>query len=315
MAELSPIRPPASQRNRAHLPLRNGVGPSSLYLPPGAWPLLLDCLAERFPAIPRETWAQRMADGDVLDTDGQPLAPDSAYRAKTHLYYYRAIEAEPVVPGEIGIIHRDEHLLVVDKPHFLPVSPIGRYVQETLLTRLRQLGGLDDLVPLHRIDRETAGLVLCSVNPVTRDAYTALFREQRITKVYEAVATARPALSYPLRRHSRIDIGEPFFRRREVPGIANADTTISLLRQAGDLALYEARPLTGRTHQIRVHFHALDMPLLNDRLYPDLRILPEDDFSAPLQLLARSLQFDDPLSGEPRHFDSRRELLLTRVQP
>ena len=315
MAELSPAHPSARPTERPRLPLRDGVGPSCLHLPAGHWPSLLDCLTERFPAIARATWAQRLVAGDVLDAEGSPLRADSSCLAGTRIYYYRAVDAEPVVPGEVGIIHRDEHLLVVDKPHFLPVSPIGRYVQETLLTRLRRLGGLDDLVPLHRIDRETAGLVLCSLNPATRDAYTALFREQRITKVYEAVARARPELAYPLRRHSRIDAGEPFFRRREVAGEANADTTITLLRQDGDLALYEARPLTGRTHQIRVHFQALDMPLLNDRLYPELLTLPEDDFSAPLQLLARSLQFNDPLSGEPRRFDSRRDLLITRATP
>lgn len=309
MAKLSSSRP--GTRPRARPPVRDGIGASSHRLPPGHWPSLLDYLAERFPGVGRDAWYQRLAEGGIYAEDGHVFTPESPYIADIRIFYYREVTEEPTVPDEVQVIYRDEHLLVADKPHFLSVSPVGRFVRETLLTRLRLQLGLDDLVPLHRIDRETAGLVLCSVNPASRDAYTALFRERRIEKVYEAVAASRPALTFPLRRTSRIEVGEPFFTRREADGPENAETLIDVLRTAGEHTLYQATPVTGRTHQIRVHFHALGMPLLNDRLYPRVLECDDADFTAPLQLLARRLRFLDPLDGRERCFESRRQLMLT----
>ena len=210
------------------LPTREGVSPSCVGLPAGNWPTITDFLVERFPAITRQTWLQRMRDGLVSDEFGTPVTPERPYRGHMRVYYYRALEDEPRVPFEASVLYQDEHLVVADKPHFLPVTPSGHYVQETLLVRLKSSLGLDGLAPLHRIDRETAGLVLFSVRPEERDTYQALFRRHEVAKHYEAVAAWREDIAFPLVRQSRIVQGEPFFRQQEVPGPANSETHIGM---------------------------------------------------------------------------------------
>jgi tRNA pseudouridine32 synthase/23S rRNA pseudouridine746 synthase len=278
-------------------------------LPPGDWPTITDFLVQRFPAITRDTWLQRMRDGLVADEFGAPVTPDRPYRGHMRVYYYRALEDEPRVPFEAQVLYRDEHLVVADKPHFLPVTPSGRYVQETLLVRLKNSLGLEGLAPLHRIDRETAGLVLFSVKPAERDAYQALFRRHEVEKHYEAIAAWREDIAFPLTRQSRIVQGEPFFRQQEAPGPANSETRISVLEILGEHARYALGPVTGKKHQLRVHMHALGIPILNDRIYPPVHPTPDDDYAHPLQLLAKSLRFKDPLTGEERAFHTRLNLL------
>jgi tRNA pseudouridine32 synthase/23S rRNA pseudouridine746 synthase len=224
------------------------------------------------------------------------------------VYYYREPEAETRVPFEERVLHTDEHILVADKPHFLAVAPAGRFLRETLLVRLKQRTSLDTLVPVHRIDRETAGVVVFSVNPSTRGAYASLFQRREVSKVYEALSRARPALDFPATRRSRVVAGEPFFRMREVEGEPNSETRVDLLAARVDVSLYEARPLTGRKHQVRLHLAALGLPVLNDRLYPEMLPDAPEDFNAPLKLLARSVSFRDPLTGRERYFESGREL-------
>jgi tRNA pseudouridine32 synthase / 23S rRNA pseudouridine746 synthase len=207
------------------------------------------------------------------------------------------------------VLHLDEHVLVADKPHFLAVAPAGRFLRETLLVRLKKRTGLDTLAPVHRIDRETAGLVVFSVNPSTRGAYASLFQRREVSKVYEALSVGRPALDFPLTRRSRIVAGEPFFRMKETGGEPNSETRVDVLRRLGDGGtVYEARPLTGRKHQVRLHLAGLGMPILNDRLYPEALPDAPEDFSAPLKLLARSVSFRDPLNGRALYFESEREL-------
>lgn len=289
-------------------PLINGVSPSHQWLPSGHWPDLLAFLCERFSEVGEAAWRSRMARGLVVDEAGRAQMPDSPYRVGACIYYYRELDDEPRVPFEASVIYRDEHILVADKPHFLPVMPAGRFLHETLLVRLRAGGGLDDLVPVHRIDRETAGLVLFSCNPATRDAYTALFRERRISKGYDVLAPHAPALELPLIRRSRLVEGEPFFRTREAEGAANSETRIALLERRGPLSLYRAEPVSGRKHQIRVHFAGLGLPIVNDRYYPVWREDAPEDLERPLQLLARTLAFTDPVSGQDRRFESARRL-------
>lgn len=291
--------------------MREGVGASCVALPHGPWPRLLDFLAERLPAVSAEQWLERMAQGHVLDESGAPLSPDAPYRHGTRVYYYRALDAEPVIPFEETILYQDAHLLVADKPHFLPVTPSGRYVQQTLLVRLKRRTGIEDLSPIHRIDRETAGLVVFSVRPQDRGAYQALFREQVVDKDYEAIAPLRPDLPLPAVHRSRIEPDERFFRQREVPGEPNSETQIELIEALGDLARYRLRPRSGKTHQLRVHMNALGRPICGDLFYPEVVHGPghaEDDWGRPLQLLARALAFTDPVTGAPRHFESRRQL-------
>ncbi len=256
-----------------------------------------------------------MQSGLVLDENGQPLQSDASYQAGQRIYYYRHVPVEPLVPFEETILYQDDHLLVADKPHFLPVSPTGRYVQETLLVRLKRRTGIDDLVPIHRIDRDTAGLVLLSVQRASRDAYAAMFRQRAVHKNYEAIAPYRADLALPLTHRSRLSEGDSFMQMREVPGVPNSETRIDLMEKMGDLARYRLQPITGKRHQLRVHMCALGMPICGDQIYPVMTPEPDVaalDYSQPLQLLARSLLFTDPVSGQAQAFTSQRVLALIK---
>ncbi|MBB3196934.1 pseudouridine synthase [Roseateles terrae] len=321
-------RPP-----KLNLPLRDGVAASALACPAGPWPLVLDFLTERLPLVSREDWADRLGRGDVLDDQGQALPPDAPLSRcqGRRLYYWRWLPSEPQVPGEVRILHQDDHLLVADKPHFLPVTPKGRYIQQTLLTRLRRLTGLADLSPLHRLDRETAGLVLFSVQPLHRDAYQRLFRDRSVAKVYEAIApdpsmaiglaatgpgtaTATPAsLRFPLHLATRLqEHPVDFMQMQTVPGEPNAFTDVDLIeRLPGGWARYLLRPSTGAKHQLRAQMAHLGLPLQGDRIYPVLQpVEAEPDFSHPLQLLAREIAFTDPVTGQPRRFETALRLAV-----
>lgn len=277
-------------------------------LPAGDWPTFTDFLVQRFPAITREVWLERMAARLVVDEFGGIVTPERPYRGHMRLYYYRALEIEARIPFEAAVLFQDEHLVVADKPHFLPVTPSGHYLQETLLVRLKNQLGLDTLIPIHRIDRETAGLVLFSVQPGERDAYQALFRQREVSKHYEAIAPWRPELQFPLQRKTRIVEDEPFFRQREMAGVPNSETRVDVLEIKVDRARYALNPVTGKKHQLRVHMNALGIPICNDRMYPPVEVTPEDDYAQPLQLLAKSIAFTDPLTGQPRKFESRLSL-------
>ncbi|HEU0152003.1 MAG TPA: pseudouridine synthase [Arenimonas sp.] len=280
---------------------------SRLQLPPGPWPTVLDALCERFPSVSRAQWQDRMQRGLVRDAAGRPLDLAARHRTGLELTYRREVADEVPVPFEETVLYRDAHLVVADKPHFLPVTPSGDYLEHTLLRRLQRRLDLPDLVPLHRIDRATAGLVLLSCDPASRGAYQALFRERRIEKDYLARAPGLPGLAFPHVRRSRLVAGEPFFRMREVAGEPNAETRIEVLARGEGDWLYALSPVTGRKHQLRLHLAALGAPIRNDPLYPDLSPAAED-FARPLMLLARQLAFVDPVSGERRAFESLRGL-------
>jgi len=312
----------------AHVPknpniaMRDGVSPSCVALPRvrnTPWPLLIDHLSERLPRIGRGEWLERMQAGSVLGEDGQPLAPDAPYVGGARVYYWRELPSEDPIPFEAAVLFEDEHLVVADKPHFLPVTPGGRYVRETLLVRLKAQLGCADLSPLHRIDRETAGLVLLSKRPQDRDAYQSLFRERRVSKVYEAVAPWREELTFPLTRQSHIlEDEQAFYRMREAAsheGLKpNSETHIECLVREGQRALYRLHPISGKRHQLRVHMHGLCLPIEGDQFYPVVRRGPDEaeDFAQPLQLLARVIAFTDPVTGQPRQFESAQRLALSR---
>ncbi len=310
-----------SRPARIPLPTRDGVSASTVATPSGPWSTVLDFLAERIPAVSRQDWARRMGQGEVLDAQGQPVPPDARFRPQTRLHYWRSLPFEHPVPFEEAIVFQDEWLVVADKPHFLPVTPKGRYIQETLLVRLKRRTGIDTLAPMHRIDRETAGLVVFVIQPHTRHAYQSLLRDHQIDKVYEAIAAWRPELNWPLRRLSRLQESEAhFMAMQEVEGAPNADTLIEPIELLGDAwARYRLSPRTGQKHQLRAHLCALGMPILNDQIYPELLPAPAaheaPDFSRPLQLLARSLRFTDPITGQQREFHSQRRLDPFGLQP
>ena len=292
---------------------RDGVSASRVAVSGGPWATLAAFLDARLP--PGQPWAARLARGDVLDAEGRALAADAPCPpGNTVLWYWRCLPPEPRVPFEIELLHQDQRLVAVDKPHFLPVTPGGRYLQETVLVRLKRLLDIETLVPMHRLDLETAGVLLFMVQPATRHAYQAMFRERRVHKVYEAVAPWREGLTLPVSVSSRLQErpGEAFMQMETVPGEANAITQIELITTRGEMAHYRLRPLTGAKHQLRAHMNALGVPICGDRIYPRLwPALATDappDYTQPLQLLARELRFTDPVTGRARCFTSRRRL-------
>ncbi len=286
----------------------HGLAASRFQLQPGPWATVLDALCAHFPAIGRETWRDRFARGRVLDNSGSPLGEHASHKVGAEIYYYREVQTELPLQAQETIIHIDEHLIVVDKPHFLPVIPSGGYVTETLLARLvrRFAGSFDSrwIVPLHRLDRLTAGVMLFSSNPATRAQYQALFRTHVVEKRYEAIAPPLPLASFPLECRSRLVRGDPFFLTRQVDGEPNAFTRIDVLERSEDAWRYGLAPVTGRKHQLRVQMAALGAPIQNDPLYPQLVDQTPDDLERPLKLLARSLAFVDPLDGSTRTFGS-----------
>lgn len=282
--------------------------PSRLQLPPGEWATVLDGLCARFPAIGREVWLDRFARGRVQDASGCPLAVAMPYRVGMEVRYFREVHDEPRIPFEAQILFADADLVVADKPHFLPVMPAGRFVAETLLSRLQAQLDNPALVPLHRIDRETAGLVLFSARAETRAMYQSLFPQRVVEKTYQAIAPPLPLLAMPHVHRSRLQRGEPFFLTCEADGTPNSETRIDVIERGAHAWRYVLQPVTGRKHQLRVHMAALGAPIFNDSLYPALCARAPDDFSRPLQLLAKSLRFVDPVDGRLREFESMQVL-------
>lgn len=292
------------------LPVRDGVSPSCVVLPTHGRGSMLDFLAQRLSVVTRAEWQLRMLVGDVVDERGQAVLPERPFEGGLRLYYYRSLPAEPVLPFSESVLYQDDHLVIADKPHFMPVTPSGRYLHNTLLVRLKRQLGLHELSPLHRIDRDTAGLVMLSVQQSTRGAYQALFRDRAILKHYDAIAPWREGMTFPRDHVSRLEESPQFFRMQEVPGEPNSHTHMQLLEVAGDWARYRLSPITGKRHQLRVHMAALGLPLRNDPFYPVVNDPPEGDYSKPLQLLARSLEFVDPVTGVRRMFQSAQSLSL-----
>jgi tRNA pseudouridine32 synthase/23S rRNA pseudouridine746 synthase len=286
--------------------VRDGVNATRLRLPTSGWDSVLDYVLHRWGHVDPDGIVERFRTGEVRATDGTVVAEDTPLGVYESVWYYRSVPNEEPIPFEVTVLHQDEHLLVADKPHFLPVTPGGRYVQQTLLVRLKNRLGIDTLSPIHRIDRETAGLLLFSLRPQDRDAYQALFRERTVHKVYEAVAPHDTTLALPLVRRSRIvEEQGAFFRMQEADGLPNSESRIDVIDRTGSDWRYALHPVSGRKHQLRVHMAALGAGIINDPFYPDLAEQGDDDHGRPLKLLARALTFDDPLSGELRRFESR----------
>lgn len=297
-------------------PLRDGVSASCVALPHSRdFSLLLDYLSQRFPRLTRAQWSARMDAGWVLDEQGQHLHAQSRFCPGARVAYYRCAPEEPLPTAAVHILYRDDHILVADKPHGIPVTPSGTYVQRSLLVQLKRLTGLQTLTPLHRIDRETAGLVLFGIQTHERAHYHALFRETGcVTKRYAAIAPYREDLPLPMayQSHLREDENE-FFKMREcradeaVPPGSLARTRVLACERKGAWARYTLEPNTGKRHQLRVHMMSLGIPIVGDAFYPHTRLpaqASEDDIHAApnLQLLAQSLQFLDPITRELRQF-------------
>lgn len=298
--------------------MRDGVSASRTWLPKpgsdksstevyGEWTTILDFLIFRFPFISKEIFLERMSRGDIVDQDGKPYSAESAYKAETFLFYYREIPDEPAIPFKEEILFHDENIIVVDKPHFVPVTPTGRYVKESLLSRLKHQFQMEEISPIHRLDRETAGVILFSCNKENRGAYQNLFQNREVQKSYEAIA-AKSSRAFPLTHSSRMVKGDPFFLMEEAEGEANSRTVMDVIEVQGELARYSLKPVSGKQHQLRVHMMSIGSPILNDPFYPTLQESKGEDYSSPLQLLAKTISFTDPITGQESYFESRRQL-------
>lgn len=293
------------------LPTQSGISPSYIWLPQGQWSTVFAFLCDHFAQVGNETWLKRIAQEHVRLQSGEVVSTDTPYKAGLCVFYYREIDQEEPIPFKETILFQDDHLLVVDKPHFLPVIPTGKFLKETLLVRLKLATGMDDVVPLHRLDRETAGVMLFSVNPHSRGLYQSLFQQHAMHKTYEAIAPVPDHVQFPLTYCSRLERGEPFFLTQEVAGEPNSETTFVLLDNKAGMGHFKVLPVTGKKHQIRVHMASLGMPINNDRFYPvPVAENHVDDYQKPLQLLAKTIAFIDPISHQQRQFTSQLTLTL-----
>jgi len=277
------------------LPVRDGIGPARLRLHGG------NVLAE-FTIRFGEAAGARVLAGEVVDSGGGVVNADTVLRAGEHVYLYRDLPREVDVPFDLPVLYRDDNIVVVDKPHFLATMPRGSHIAQTALVRLRRELGLDELSPAHRLDRLTAGVLMFTVRREVRGAYQGLFARGEVRKTYLARSSAEPGLLSPQVVSNRIVKNRGVLQARIESGEPNAETLIE--PQGG--GRYRLIPRTGRTHQLRVHMASLGLPIDNDPLYPEVLDVTPDDFSAPLQLVAHRLEFDDPITGRRRSFVSSR---------
>ena len=271
------------------------------------WGTMREHLVERLPMVGPARIDAMLAEHRFVDLTG-PITPDAPYVPESYLWFHRDLPVEATVPFAIDVVHRDEHLLVVDKPHFMATIPRGQHIVETALVRLRRELDLPDLSPAHRLDRMTAGLLMFVVRREHRGAYQTLFRDRRVRKSYEAVAPHDPALDLPRTVRSRIVKYRGIIRAVEEDGPPNAETLVELVGHRDGLGRYRLTPATGRTHQLRLHMSRLGIPIIGDDFYPTLTERALDDFTRPLQLLATTLAFTDPVTGRERSFCTRRTL-------
>lgn len=250
---------------------------------------------------------------------GEPVRGHDQYRNNLFVWFHRDLAYEARVPGQIQVRHRDDRIIVVDKPAFLSSIPRGKHVRESVVVRLRDELGLPELTPMHRLDRVTSGLLVLTINRRWRGAYQSMFqRPGAIQKTYHAVAPLVPDLAEERIVENHLAKRRGVLQAEVVPGApTNARSGIVLERPltaveaastrgydaaTGPLGWYRLTPFTGRTHQLRMHMWGVGAPIVGDPLYPVDRDAAIDDFSTPLQLLASGISFTDPISGEARTF-------------
>ncbi|NIJ13783.1 tRNA pseudouridine32 synthase/23S rRNA pseudouridine746 synthase [Saccharomonospora amisosensis] len=292
------------RRPKSPLPQRHGLDAARLRLPAaGPWATVRDHLVDRLPRLEPHRIDEMLRQERIVGLDG-PITQRTPFQPNALIWFHRDLPAEVPVPFDIGIVHRDDDLVVVDKPHFMATIPRGQHVLETALVRLRRDLGLPELSPAHRLDRGTAGLVMFVTRRQLRAPYQNLFRDRAVRKEYEAIAPYNPAVELPVTVRSRIVKERGVLKAMEVPGDFNAETRVELVEHRDGLGRYRLLPATGRTHQLRVHMNSLGLPILGDTFYPELTETTLGDFTRPLQLLAKVLEFTDPVSGLPRRFES-----------
>ena len=310
------------QKRQSPLPIRDGLNPVRLQMPHDQWaPTIMEYLTGRF-AYDASNLEIKMAAGDIVDELGRPYTLTSPYKAGALIFLYRDPVPEKRVPYEIEIIFEDDDLLVIDKPHYLASTPKGSYIVESALVRLRRQLQMDEISPAHRLDRLTAGVLIFTKRSELRRAYHDMFAERTVLKTYQAVAPVRHDLELPVTVRSRIHKERGVMWAQTIEGEPNTETRVELAATKkvdpdshnghGEVGLYDLFPHTGKTHQLRIHMAGLGVGILNDNYYPDFYSVPMDDYRNPLQLLAKTIEFTDPLTGERRFFESTRTLELWR---
>lgn len=283
--------------------------PSYIVLPKSTdFATVVDFLVYHFKHIEPSIWHERAKNGKIHWQNGSIITAKTPYMPTAKVYYYREVKVETKIPFEEKILYQDNQIIMVYKPHFLPVTPSGNFVNECLVHRLRIKTGIETIAPAHRLDRDTAGIILMTVNPLTRHCYHELFSSKKITKEYQAIAKLTPNLLSQYQQNelklpihwtvkNAIKPSEPSFLMQVIQGEANSHSEISLIAINGEFGLFKLSPITGKTHQLRLHMNALGLPILNDRFYPSLQAKSADDFNKPLQLLAQRLSFLDPITN------------------
>jgi len=287
--------------------------PSYVTLPAeGDFATVYEFILFRFPRISESVWRERIELNKVHFDDGEPIRLGTPYQARRRICYYREVVDEIKIPFEESVLFENDDFLVADKPHFLPVHPAGAYVNETLITRLRAKYGYEELGNAHRIDRSTAGLVLCVKKCSKRGLYQQLFREGAVKKIYLA-AGKLPAETDQTRWHikARMEPRDPFHMQIIPEGPVNSESLIELIERCDGIGLFRLQPVTGKKHQLRVHLCEIGSGIVNDPLYSDYSDIESgDDYHRPMQLLAHRLEFIDPVTGRQMEFQSKLSLLL-----
>lgn len=341
------LTPPLTQKNgidpiQLTLPLLEEL-PAEL-TPNNAAPVTIaDYLVARFYPNDPQIIHARFNTGEVRLDDGTILSSDSPYMPGERIWYFRELADEPQLPSDMPVLYEDEHVLAIDKPHFLPTTPRGSYIAQTALTKLRVREQNPLLIPIHRLDRPTAGVLLFAKTVQARRPFQMMFQHRQASKTYRAVApvpsdvtAAEQALStegLQVRSHiqkirDQLQVQQLSEQECAAQGVEpNTLTTVKILRtftpsaqavegwraepalnKKQEWALYDLEPHTGKTHQLRAHLNLLGSPILGDVLYP--QVLPDtpDRPEYPLQLLAYSLHFEHPITGERVDLHSGRSL-------
>lgn len=297
---------------RSPLPQQHGLdaawvrSPSAAEASAAGWVTMRDWLNSRLPA--KALVDQRLAAGEYMDDAGRPWDPDAPFTPYSFVWFHRPLEPEPELPFDLPVIYRDRNIVVVDKPHFMATIPRGSHVTQTALIRLRVALDLPELTPAHRLDRLTAGVLVFTTRREVRGAYAGVFQDRGAVKTYDALAPYDASLEFPRRVACRIEKPRDSIQALVVPGEVNAITDIEVAEVRGSVAHFRLSPITGKTHQLRVHMASLGLALLNDPLYPSIVPVKTDDWDKPLQLIARSLEFTDPYDGTARRYVSEQAL-------